>query len=151
MVQSLQEYKQIPYDSFCQQYPFLYEGMRGSVVVKTLCYMPEGGGFETRWGEWTSSIYLIRPVALGPGVHSASNRNEYQRLKKGARWIWGSHSGNYECCHPPGYRAVATCYALDSCSADFRPWRWMLYFPPKLRFTYGPHGAISQKTATFCQ
>jgi hypothetical protein len=28
------------------------------------------------------SIYLILPAALGPGVHSASNRNEYQKQKK---------------------------------------------------------------------
>jgi hypothetical protein len=27
------------------------------------------------------SIYLILPVALGPGVHSASIRNEYQKQK----------------------------------------------------------------------
>jgi hypothetical protein len=28
------------------------------------------------------SIYLILPAALGPGVYSASNRNEYQKQKK---------------------------------------------------------------------
>jgi hypothetical protein len=28
------------------------------------------------------SIYLMLPAALGPGVHSASNRNEYQKQKK---------------------------------------------------------------------
>jgi hypothetical protein len=28
------------------------------------------------------SIYLILPVAQGPGVYSASNRNEYQKQKK---------------------------------------------------------------------
>jgi hypothetical protein len=27
------------------------------------------------------SIYLILPAALGPGVYSASNRNEYQTQK----------------------------------------------------------------------
>jgi hypothetical protein len=27
------------------------------------------------------SIYLILPAAPGPGVHSASNRNEYQKYK----------------------------------------------------------------------
>jgi hypothetical protein len=27
------------------------------------------------------SIYLILPVALDPGVYSASNRNEYQKQK----------------------------------------------------------------------
>jgi hypothetical protein len=26
-------------------------------------------------------IYLILPAALGPGVYSASNRNEYQKQK----------------------------------------------------------------------
>jgi hypothetical protein len=28
-----------------------------------------------------SSIYLIVPAALGPGVYSASNRNEYHQQK----------------------------------------------------------------------
>jgi hypothetical protein len=28
-----------------------------------------------------SSIYLILPAALGPGVYSASHRNEYQKQK----------------------------------------------------------------------
>jgi hypothetical protein len=27
------------------------------------------------------SIYLILPAALGPGVYSASNRNEYQKQR----------------------------------------------------------------------
>jgi hypothetical protein len=27
------------------------------------------------------SIYLIVPAAVGPGVYSASNRNEYQKQK----------------------------------------------------------------------
>jgi hypothetical protein len=30
-------------------------------------------------GEWIVTIYLILPAALGPGVHWASNRNEYQK------------------------------------------------------------------------
>jgi hypothetical protein len=59
----------------------LPQGTRGSVVVKALCYKPEGHGFGTRWGDWFSSIYLFLPVALGPGVYSASNRNEYQKHK----------------------------------------------------------------------
>jgi hypothetical protein len=28
-----------------------------------------------------SSLYLILPAALGPGVYSASNKNEYQKHK----------------------------------------------------------------------
>jgi hypothetical protein len=56
-------------------------GARGNVVVKVQCYKPEGRGFETRWGDWFFSVYLILPAALGPEVYSASNRNEYQKHK----------------------------------------------------------------------
>jgi hypothetical protein len=49
-------------------------GTRGSVVVKALCYKPEGRGFDTRWGE-----FLNLPNPSGPGVYSAPNRNEYQK------------------------------------------------------------------------
>jgi hypothetical protein len=35
----------------------------------------------SRPDEVNSSIYLFLPAALGPGVHSASNRNEYQKHK----------------------------------------------------------------------
>jgi hypothetical protein len=54
-------------------------------VVKTLCYKPEGSGFETQWGELIISIYLILPAALGPGVYSATNRNENQKIFVGSR------------------------------------------------------------------
>jgi hypothetical protein len=50
-------------------------------MVKELFYKPEGRGFETRWGELFLSIYLIILAALGSGVYSASNRNEYQKHK----------------------------------------------------------------------
>jgi hypothetical protein len=52
-----------------------------SILVKALCYKKEGRGFETRWGEVLFSIFLILPAALGPGVYSASNRNEHQKQK----------------------------------------------------------------------
>jgi hypothetical protein len=54
---------------------------RDSVVVEALCYRAEGRGFKTRRGELMFSIYLILPAALGPGVYSASNRNEFQKQK----------------------------------------------------------------------
>jgi hypothetical protein len=60
---------------------YIHIGTRSRVVVKVLCYKPEGRGFEARSGECIFSIYLILPAALGPGVHSASNRNEYQKQK----------------------------------------------------------------------
>jgi hypothetical protein len=56
-------------------------GARSSAVLKALCYKPEGRWFETRWDELIISVYLILPAALGPGVRSASNRNEYQKQK----------------------------------------------------------------------
>jgi hypothetical protein len=43
-------------------------GARGSVVVKVLCYKPEGRGLEASWGNYMLSIYPIHPAALGPGV-----------------------------------------------------------------------------------
>jgi hypothetical protein len=52
-------------------------------MVKALCYKSEGGGFETRGGELIFPIYAIQPAALGPGVNSASNKNECQ--KKGGK------------------------------------------------------------------
>jgi hypothetical protein len=60
----------------------MYVEARDSVVVEELCYKPEGYSFETRCGERIFfSIYLILAAALGPGVCSASNRNEYQKQK----------------------------------------------------------------------
>jgi hypothetical protein len=37
--------------------------------------------FETQLGKWLLSVYLILLAALGPGVYSVSNRNDYQRQK----------------------------------------------------------------------
>jgi hypothetical protein len=62
----------------------LSRGARGSVVVKALCYKPEFLGFETRLGElffFFFAINIIFSAALGPGVYSASNRNEYHEQK----------------------------------------------------------------------
>jgi hypothetical protein len=45
-------------------------GARGGVVIKALRYKPAGRGFDSQWWHWNFSPY-------GPGVDSASNRNEY--------------------------------------------------------------------------
>jgi hypothetical protein len=50
-------------------------------VVEAICYKLEGRGFETKWGKLIFSIYLILPAALGPGVYSAYDRDEYQKQK----------------------------------------------------------------------
>jgi hypothetical protein len=61
----------------------MIRGARGSVMVKALCCKPEGRGFRDSCGEFFPPfpIYLIVPAALGPGVHSACNRNCYQEQK----------------------------------------------------------------------
>jgi hypothetical protein len=57
----------------------IIHGARGSVVVKALRYKPEGRGFDP--DEVIFFLNLILPAALGPGVYSASNRNEYRKHK----------------------------------------------------------------------
>jgi hypothetical protein len=46
-------------------------------LVEALCYNREGRGFDSRWCNWNFSLTTYRPH-YGPGVDSASNRNEYQ-------------------------------------------------------------------------
>jgi hypothetical protein len=36
---------------------YVSQGARGNVVVKALCYKPEGRGFETLWGEFLNLPY----------------------------------------------------------------------------------------------
>jgi hypothetical protein len=50
---------------------------------------------------------------------------------------------------PEGKICLGPCCTLVCCMADFPPWRWRWYVPPKHQFTNGLHGAISQKMATF--
>jgi hypothetical protein len=56
----------------------IFHKFRGRVVVKALCYKPEGRGFDI---QWIYSIFQMLSAALGPGFYSASNRNEYQKQK----------------------------------------------------------------------
>jgi hypothetical protein len=48
-------------------------------------YKPEGRGFDSRWGDWIFSIFLILQPYYGPGVDSASNRNEYRESSPGCK------------------------------------------------------------------
>jgi len=48
-------------------------------VVKVLCYKSEGRWFDPGWCHWNFSLtYKSFRSHCGPGVDSASNRNEYQ-------------------------------------------------------------------------
>ena len=47
-------------------------------LVKTMRYKAEGRGFDSQWDNWDFTLtWSFRPQ-YGPGVDSASNRNEYQ-------------------------------------------------------------------------
>ena len=61
------------FKTWCLQY-----GKRGGVVVKALRYKPAGRGFDSRWCHWNFSVTYSFRSYYGPGVDSASNRNEYQ-------------------------------------------------------------------------
>jgi hypothetical protein len=67
-------WQEIDSHAIIANYLFAY-GERSIVVVKALRYKPEGRELETRCGE------LIFSISLGPGVYSASNRNEYKNQK----------------------------------------------------------------------
>ena len=49
-----------------------------STVVKVLCYKSEGCWFDYIWCHWNLSLIQSSRLHYGPGVDSASNRNEYQ-------------------------------------------------------------------------
>ena len=51
-------------------------GDRVGTVVKVLCYKSEGHRFDPSWCHWNFSVTFRSHY--GPGVDSASNRNEYQ-------------------------------------------------------------------------
>ena len=51
---------------------------RGSTVVKVLHYKQEGRWFDPSWCSWNFSLTYFFRSHYGPGVDSASNRNEYQ-------------------------------------------------------------------------
>jgi hypothetical protein len=57
----------------------LFQGIVSILWIFT--FKSEGRRFETWWGEWIFSIYLILLAALDPGVYLASNTNEYQKQK----------------------------------------------------------------------
>ena len=57
---------------------YLMQGARGGVVVKALRYKPAGRGLDSRLCHWNFSVTWSFRSHNGPGVDSASNRNEYQ-------------------------------------------------------------------------
>ena len=63
---------------------------RGGAVVKVLRYKSEGRWFDFRCCHWNFSLAYSFRSHYGPGVDSASNRNEYQEQflgGKGGRFV----------------------------------------------------------------
>ena len=54
-------------------------------LVDALPYKLEGRGFDSRWCYWNFSLTLFIRSHYGPGVDSASNRNEYQEYLLGVK------------------------------------------------------------------
>ena len=71
--------------SICCQYNNI-AGDRGSTLVKVLCYKSEGRCFDP---SWCQLIFFFDTKSFrshyGPGVDSASNRNEYQEYFLGGK------------------------------------------------------------------
>jgi hypothetical protein len=86
----------------------------GSLEVEAPCYKPEGSGFEIQWGSWVLSIDLTLLATLGPGVYSASIRNEYQRQIK-----------MFLVCRTrplrEAYNVIAICVPIVNLTAAFEP------------------------------
>ena len=61
-------------------------------LVKALRYKPEGRGFDSRRDHWNFSLTQSFRLHYGPGVDSASNRNEYLeyflRVKAAGAYGW---------------------------------------------------------------
>ena len=71
-------------------YVYTSQGHAVTQLVERLRYKPEGHGFDSRWCHWTFSLTQSFQLHYGPGVDSASNRNEYQEYflrGKGGRCV----------------------------------------------------------------
>jgi hypothetical protein len=60
-------------------------GERDVAVVEALRYKPEGSWIDSRWCHWNFSLTSSFRAHYGPGVDSASNRNEYQEYFLGVK------------------------------------------------------------------
>jgi len=72
----------IIFSVFCYFTPW---GHAVAQLVEALRYKSEGRGFDSRWCNWNFSLTLSFRPHYGPGVDSASNRNEYQEYFLGVK------------------------------------------------------------------
>ena len=69
----------------CEQYGIPKCAHTVAQLVEALLYKPEGRGFDSRWCHWDFSLTRFFRPHPGPGVDSASNRNEYQEYFLGVK------------------------------------------------------------------
>ena len=73
------------YDISSLRVNVIIEGHAVEHIVEARSYKLEGRGFDSRWCHWNFLLtYSFRPH-YGPGVDSASNRNEYQEYFLGVK------------------------------------------------------------------
>jgi hypothetical protein len=65
----------------------LWWGHAVAQLVEALHYKPEGHGFDSRSCHWNFSLPKSFWPHYGPGVDSASNRNEYQEYFLGVKAV----------------------------------------------------------------
>jgi hypothetical protein len=77
----------------CREFPYVWHEILNAILsqaargdaVGVLCYKLEGRGIDSQWCHWNLSLtYSFRPH-YGPGVDTASNRNEYQEYILGVK------------------------------------------------------------------
>ena len=66
---------------------FYYPGnlFRGIIFTCVLCYKSEGRWLDPSWCQWNFIDIKTFRSHYGPGVESASNRNEYQEYFLGVK------------------------------------------------------------------
>ena len=83
-------------------------------LVEALRYKPEGRGFDSRWYHWNFSLTYSFRSHHGPGIDSASDRNEYREYfvgGKGGRCVGLTTL-------PPSY---ADCFEIWETSTSLEP------------------------------